>query len=141
MEFTTEQNRLLEEVFKNDGTVDEACAVAGLYDEDILEWFLLKDAEGVTNARKIKNWKQLPLYEARKKAVVGATETVKDAQWYLEKKLPKEFGNKITTEHTGADGGPIQLSNATDPRVEELARKYEAELKLLYQAGTLPETL
>ena len=33
-------------------------------------------------------------------------------RWYLSKLAPKRYGDKITQEHTGADGGPIQ-SQAT----------------------------
>lgn len=33
-------------------------------------------------------------------------------KWFASKFLPKQYGDKITQEHTGADGGPIQ-SQAT----------------------------
>lgn len=29
-------------------------------------------------------------------------------RWYLSKLAPKRYGDKITQEHTGTDGGPIQ---------------------------------
>lgn len=29
-------------------------------------------------------------------------------KWMLAKMLPKRYGDKITAEHTGADGGPLQ---------------------------------
>jgi len=29
-------------------------------------------------------------------------------RWLLSRMMPKTFGDKVTTEHTGADGGPIQ---------------------------------
>jgi len=31
-------------------------------------------------------------------------------KWMLSKMLPKVYGDKIQTEHTGKDGGPIQLA-------------------------------
>lgn len=31
-------------------------------------------------------------------------------KWLLSKMLPKDFGDKITQEHTGPDGGPVQVS-------------------------------
>ena len=30
-------------------------------------------------------------------------------RWYLSKLAPKRYGDKITQEHTGADGGPVQV--------------------------------
>ena len=32
-------------------------------------------------------------------------------KWQLSKMLPKIYGDKITNEHVGADGGPIQTAN------------------------------
>ena len=29
-------------------------------------------------------------------------------RWYLSKLAPKRYGDKVTTEHTGVDGGPIK---------------------------------
>ena len=37
---------------------------------------------------------------------------VDSRKWVASKLLPKKYGDKITQEHTGADGGPIQ-SQAT----------------------------
>ncbi len=31
-------------------------------------------------------------------------------KWYLSKLLPKRYGDKTTTELTGAEGGPIQVT-------------------------------
>lgn len=30
-------------------------------------------------------------------------------KWFASKFLPKQYGDKITQEHTGADGGPVQV--------------------------------
>ena len=30
------------------------------------------------------------------------------ARWYLSRKRPEEFGDRLAVEHTGAGGGPIQ---------------------------------
>lgn len=35
-------------------------------------------------------------------------------RWYLSKLAPKRYGDKITQEHTGADGGPIQSQATVD---------------------------
>lgn len=34
-------------------------------------------------------------------------------RWYLSKLAPKRYGDKVTTEVTGADGGPIQVDDAS----------------------------
>lgn len=34
-------------------------------------------------------------------------------QWYASKIAPKRYGDKLQQEHTGANGGPIQMSFAT----------------------------
>lgn len=38
-------------------------------------------------------------------------------KWLLSKALPKIYGDKITTEHSGPDGGPIEVSDT------EIARR------------------
>jgi hypothetical protein len=55
-------------------------------------------------------------------------------KWVLSKMLPKVYGDKITQEHTGADGGPIamaavDLKNLSDEELENMSR-------LLATAGT-----
>lgn len=34
---------------------------------------------------------------------------VDSRKWLLSKMLPKVYGDKITNEHTGPDGGPVQI--------------------------------
>ena len=48
-------------------------------------------------------------------------------KWKLSKMLPKVYGEKITNEHTGADGGPIaiaavDLKNLSDEELENMNR-------------------
>ena len=35
-------------------------------------------------------------------------------KWVLSKLLPKVYGDKVQTEHTGANGGPIQIISGID---------------------------
>lgn len=57
-------------------------------------------------------------------------------RWLLSKMLPKEFGDKITQEHTGADGGPIRTeSNVT---TQDLAKLTDDELAKLYAEKVEP---
>jgi len=48
-------------------------------------------------------------------------------KWMLSKMLPKIYGDKVTNEHTGADGGPIaiaavDLKNLSDEELENMNR-------------------
>lgn len=51
---------------------------------------------------------------------------VEARKWFASKFLPKRFGEKITAEHTGADGGPIKTETAVD-----LTRLTEDQLRAL----------
>jgi hypothetical protein len=48
-------------------------------------------------------------------------------KWMLSKMLPKIYGDKLTQEHTGANGGPIamaavDLKNLSDEELENMNR-------------------
>ena len=48
-------------------------------------------------------------------------------KWMLSKMLPKVYGDKLQTEHTGKDGGPIQLQavdlrNLSDSELDDMQR-------------------
>lgn len=50
---------------------------------------------------------------------------VETRKWMLSKMLPKMYGDKVTTEHTGKGGGPIQLAavdlrNLSDQELVEM---------------------
>lgn len=34
-------------------------------------------------------------------------------KWLMSKLLPKKYGDKVVTEHTGPDGGPVQVSDVS----------------------------
>lgn len=40
------------------------------------------------------------------------------AAWTLERRFPKQFGQKAEIEHTGKDGGPLQASVVVLPPIE-----------------------
>jgi hypothetical protein len=50
-------------------------------------------------------------------------------KWLLSKMLPKVYGDKITQEHTGADGGPIEVASIDRPpnetREQWTARRFK----------------
>jgi hypothetical protein len=55
---------------------------------------------------------------------------IETRKWLASKLKPKKYGDKITQEHTGKDGGAIQYDNLTD---EQLSAKLT---KLLHDTNT-----
>lgn len=47
-------------------------------------------------------------------SVAKARLRVDTRKWALSKMLPKKYGDKITQEHTGTDGGPIRTQGTVD---------------------------
>lgn len=45
-------------------------------------------------------------------------------KWYLSKLAPKKYGERVATEHSGPDGGPVKFDGG-----EDLARKVIAALR------------
>ena len=49
-------------------------------------------------------------------------------KWMLSKMLPKVYGDRLTTEHTGAEGGPVQVElSVFDQILNNLELKRQAE--------------
>jgi hypothetical protein len=38
-------------------------------------------------------------------------------KWLMAKMMPKKYGDRVVQEHTGADGGPLQVVSASDKEV------------------------
>ena len=49
-------------------------------------------------------------------------------QWRASKLAPKKYGERVTNEHVGKDGGPIQSVSMTPEQFEEAARKIAGEV-------------
>lgn len=57
-------------------------------------------------------------------------------KWLLSKMMPKQFGDKVTTELTGVDGKPIEVSNTTNLKslsMDELAQMEQMLMKITKQ--------
>lgn len=61
------------------------------------------------------SWKTQPLLKARE-TVISKLDDVDTAMWYLERKMPEEFGKKQTVKHQGDKDEPLFM-DAEDPRV------------------------
>lgn len=78
--------------------------------------------EEVTTTRKMKDGTQLVTVKKR----VSSPQWQADG-WFLERRHPDDFAQKVRTELTGADGGAVQVSTLAD--VMKLADEAEAEEK------------
>lgn len=48
----------------------------------------------------------------------AANAAINGLKWSAGKRQPKKYGEKVTTEHTGPDGGPIQYAELSDDEIE-----------------------
>lgn len=87
----------LEEVFAIGGTDEEACFYADISKQTLYDYQKLKP-EFIDRKEALK---AKPILKARQTIVRGLDDS-KNAQWYLERKLKKEFTQR--QELTGADG-------------------------------------
>tara|TARA_R100001443_G_scaffold54676_2_gene66088 strand:+ start:924 stop:1508 length:585 start_codon:yes stop_codon:yes gene_type:complete len=78
------------------------------------------DAKGVRLQRTVK----VPLSN---EAIARNRLRIDSRKWMLSKMLPKLYGDKLTTEHTGQDGGPIQLAAV------DLKKLTDEEIKAMTQ--------
>lgn len=62
------------------------------------DWMARKDGEGNETGWQVNG-----------DAIQRSRLMVDSRKWLLSKLLPKKYGDKITTEHQGPDGGPVQI--------------------------------
>jgi hypothetical protein len=80
----------------------------------------LLDAKGAPRLRQV-------LMPLNSDVVAHKRVQIDTRKWMLSKMLPKVYGDKVTQEHTGADGGPIafaavDLKNLSDDELEAMNR-------------------
>ena len=54
-----------------------------------------------------------------KDAISKAKARVDVRKWYLQKVDPSKYSDKLVNEHTGPNGGPIQINKMSDAELEE----------------------
>lgn len=86
---TPEVINKLEEVFAIGGTDLEACFYADISHETLYKY----QRENPSFTERKEALKQRPILKARQTIVKGLDDS-KNAQWYIERKLGKEFGAK-----------------------------------------------
>lgn len=121
--------------------VETAVALAGVSKDSFYRW--LKMAEGdsandITIKLSDAVKKALAESEARDLAVIDKAAQEGEwtaAAWRLERKFPSKWGrqSKVQLEHTGMDGGPIEIQSMTEDemeaRIEKLLQKRQTLIK------------
>lgn len=99
-------------------TIRDISAMAHMPDWTTIRRYIRADAERSTQYARARGvaadaYEAEILSEARSAdPVTAAAARVKiDAlKWVMSKRAPKVYGDKITQEHTGADGGPLEFT-------------------------------
>lgn len=115
-EFSDDAESAILEIIRNGGTLDEAAEAAKVSARTVLRWLEADDEfrrkyaqaredQGDWFADKIAS---IALDPAREGSDITAR--VNALKWLAGKRKPKVYGDKITNEHSGPDGGPIQVS-------------------------------
>ncbi len=112
MDLSAQQILELDEGFRKGLNLDEACLYAKITDDDYIDY-----AKAHTGWHQENKKKALyPIIKA-KETIVANLDKVDNAQWYLKKKAPLEFGDKTTQEHTGTVYlAPVYFSDG--PRID-----------------------
>jgi hypothetical protein len=94
------------------------------------EWVTIQELDGdgkpLFDAKGVPRLKQV-LLPLNSDVVAHKRVQIDTRKWMLSKMLPKVYGDKVTQEHTGADGGPIavaavDLKNLSDEELEAMNR-------------------
>jgi len=117
----------LEQAFALDATIKEACFYADISKSTLYNY----QKENPSFLERKEALKEQPVLKARK-VVIDAIESgdKQSSQWLLERRKKSEFSLKTEQEHTGANGGPIQIDavlNSTDQEI--LDRFYKTNYK------------
>lgn len=101
--FTEEVIQKLEQVFALGGTDAEACLYANIGQSTLYKY----QNENPQFLERKDSLKQTPILKARQ-TVIKALDNPKDAQWFLERKMP-EFKQKSDVTSNGESLGVIVL--------------------------------
>lgn len=96
----------LEDCFKNDFTVQEACNYAEIAKDTFYRWIQESDEF----AQKVDKWKDWIFMASKRNLAqdVVNNKSTKSAKWILERRVKKLYAPR--TEHTGEDGDPLNVN-------------------------------
>lgn len=133
--FTPEQRAILEqrmvEIIAQGGTFEKAAKEFGCSAALLCKWISdpeatelreqymrAREAQGDAYADKVIDTAEDPTLDANEKRV-----RIDAYKWAAGKRKPKVYGDRVTQEHTGPDGGPIkhEIENPLDVLASRLA--------------------
>lgn len=74
---------------------------------------ILDIADDSSNDWMERNGKDSEGYQLNGEALQRSRLRVDTRKWALSKLKPKKYGDKVQTEHTGPDGGPVQVADVS----------------------------
>ncbi len=113
-------DRICERLIKGEG-IKAICRDKDMPSEGAVYWAMAHDAEVQSRIARAREAQQDAIAEENIAIADEATpENVHVAklriwtrQWTMARLAPKKYGDKITNEHTGPEGGPIQTIDVT----------------------------
>lgn len=138
---TPEVEREIVEAIERGNYLKDACDLAGVSDTAVQEWITkgTRDlAEGVDSPYASF---AVSLKKARARVGDLCLRDIRDrvkqwqaAAWFLERTRPQQFGPTQRIEHTGVDGGPIEMKHqAAFMELSRLSPQERAQLELLLE--------
>lgn len=115
--------------------VETAVALAGVSKDSFYRWLRQADSDDSTLMTvKLSDAVKKALAESEKRDLDVIDKAAQSgewtaAAWRLERKFPNKWGrqSKVQLEHTGMDGGPIEIQSMTEnemeTRIEKLLQK------------------
>lgn len=127
--------------------LQDACDLVGTNRKSVQEWVArgLQDiGQGFTESQ----FARFAVAVKRARAQVGdeCLQDIRDkvdrwqaSAWFLERTRPAQFGQTARLEHTGADGGPIQMQQSAMLELSRLTPTERDQLEYLLNKAKLPE--
>lgn len=115
--------------------VETAVALAGVSKDSFYRWLRQAESDNSTLLTvKLSDAVKKALAESEKRDLDVIDKAAQEgewtaAAWRLERKFPNKWGrqSKVQLEHTGMDGGPIEIQSMTEDemetRIEKLLQK------------------
>ncbi|WP_413612914.1 hypothetical protein [Bdellovibrio sp. HCB-110] len=115
--------------------VETAVALAGVSKDSFYRWLRQAESDDANEMTvKLSDAVKKALAESEKRDLDVIDKAAQEgewtaAAWRLERKFPNKWGrqSKVQLEHTGMDGGPIEIQSMTDEemetRIEKLLQK------------------
>ena len=115
--------------------VETAVALAGVSKDSFYRWLRQAESDDANEMTvKLSDAVKKALAESEKRDLDVIDKAAQEgewtaAAWRLERKFPNKWGrqSKVQLEHTGMDGGPIEIQSMTDEemetRIENLLQK------------------